>query len=298
MLSALTDVLRERKLLDADEEPGYTITLVSAHIANVAAHTRSGSWFHVRVKEIDSQPDEYDNCLRAWQAFPLHAPEPLERCFRDGWEIIVTRGIEHCPVRAGAVATNERGLAGEIVAFLEAARHGAAVAHPAEPHRAFLRGLRQRETDPDCAAILDQWLADGALDGLPHIRQHGDFVTNNLGLTGSSLVVFDWEDYGRIEFPGLDLCTLLASDAGFDAAALRAIASGGTRGPRSYAELVERGCVAAGLTPELYRRLIPLYLVIFLALKREYGKSIGAIVANLIHSLRHSPGADLGLGRA
>jgi len=286
LLAALTEILRERDALGPGGEPSYSIALVSELVANIRASTHNGAFFHIRLKRVGDSPVEYANLCNAWQTFPRHAPEPLGQYFEDDWEIIVVRGIRHRLVSRGSVARDSHGVVREIVSFLEASGTGARVAEPVESHREFLQHVLERATDSTCAAIVREWITNGRLDVLPHIRQHCDFVIGNLGLTADGLVVFDWEDFGRIELPGFDLCTLLASDAGLDANRLFAIIRGGDQRVGAYAELLERGCPAIDMRPDLFRQLIPLYLVIFLDLKRAYGKAIRGVISGLIRDIQ------------
>jgi hypothetical protein len=288
LLNAVTAILRERKLLEQDEQPGYSIALVDEDLINITVFARSGASFHVKVKERERSPNEYHNYCDASRSFPKYVPEILGREFRNGREVIVIRGIPHRHVPSGELALDRRGIVRKIVGFFEASSAGARIAAPAEPHQRFLGQTEARVADAVCTAITREWTASGHLDRLPHIRQHGDFVMNNLGVTRAGLVVFDWEDFGRIAFPGLDLCTLLASDARFSADQLRAIMRADSRQTRAYVELIDRSCPLIGLTPVLFRQLIPLYLVMFLDLKRDYGRTIGQVVTKLIHELRRS----------
>jgi hypothetical protein len=285
LLNAVTEILRERKLLEPGDEPGYNITLIGEHRINIAAFARSGAFFHVKVKECGHSPSEYSNYCNASRSFPKYVPEILGHDFRNAREVIVIRGIPHRHVPHGDLAADRHGLVREVISFVAASSAGARIATPVEPHQAFLRQVEACAADPVCAAIAREWIASRHLDGLPHIQQHGDFVMNNLGATRAGLVVFDWEDFGRVALPGLDLCTLVASDTGFSADQLRAIMRGDNRLAPAYAELIDRSCPLIGLTPQLFRQLIPLYLVIFLDLKRRYGKAIGQVVGKLIHDM-------------
>ncbi|MCP4650116.1 MAG: hypothetical protein GY853_08585 [PVC group bacterium] len=50
------------------------------------------------------------------------------------------------------------------------------------------------------------------LQRLLEVPQHGDFTFTNLGVRDNGMLfVFDWEDYGRIRWPGFDFATFLAS---------------------------------------------------------------------------------------
>ena len=285
LLAFVTEILRECNLLDSTEEPAYNITLVAASVFNIDAFTRGCTFFHLRVKACGTYPGEYENNRNAWRSFPRYVPELLGHFTRNGFEIIVFNGVPHDPVVAGNVAKDKRHLIAELLGFFEGSNQAARVTQPLEPHRAFLRQIQARTTDARCTSILQEWILSDRLDTLPHVYQHGDFVVNNLGFSKSGLVVFDWEDFGRVSFPGLDLCTLLASDTAFNVEKLRAISSVGSPLPGAYAELLEKSCPLIGLTTDLFRRLVPLYLVLFLDLKRSYGKTIGQIVEKTIHDL-------------
>lgn len=285
MLATVTGILRERGLLAPDEEPGYNVTAVSADVMNIGAHTRD-AFFHVKVKKSGVLPAEYANYCSAWRSFPRYVPEPLGCYAKHGREIIVFRGVRHRPVRVGSIARDQHRVAGKIIGFLKASAQGATVGHPGAAHRAFLRALQERTADPISSGILGTWTGAPRLDDLPHIIQHGDFVVNNLGLAGSGLVVFDWEDFGRVSFPGLDLCTLLASDTRFNAERLRDLIRGDTRAAPRYSDLLHEACAVLGLTPKFFRQLIPLYLVIFLDLKRDYGAAIRDLLGQTLSELQ------------
>ena len=298
MLALIADELRGHGLLGAGDEADFDISPVNAQALNIAAHARSGASFQIRVKKSSVRPDEYRNWLEAWQAFPQHAPQPLFHHVEGDWDLIAMRGVPHRPVSPGDLARDRGGLVGQIVGYLEASARGAQTPAPGESHRMFLQSVLGRATSAGNAKVVQEWMVNRELEGLSSIRQHGDFVVNNLGCTVSGLVVFDWEDFGEVAIPGLDLCTVLASDAGFDPALLRAISDGRPGVPRPYSELLDRGCPAIGLTPDLFRRLVPLYLAVFLDLKRDYGLKIAGLVETALHGIGTPGGRDDGLVRA
>lgn len=120
------------------------------------------------------------------------------------------------------------------------------------------------------------------LEDLRPVRQHGDFVINNLALDDQDrLVVFDWEDYGVLSIPGLDLFTLEFS-LHHEAALMRG------RGQACHPErlLDTAACARAiGLTPETHAQLRLLHALGFLYIKRHYGPDVRARLETLIGSL-------------
>jgi len=285
VLEAITRILRARGLVAPDEEVGFNVRLISEHLLHVVAHARGGASFHVKVKACGSLPDEYRNYSDAARMISGYVPEILAHEYINDREVIVIRGVAHRPALAAAGRRDRRALGRQLVRFFDAASIGARVSVPVEPHRAYLRGVEERATDRVCAAIAREWIENEHLDRLPHIRQHGDFVMNNLGLPSTGLVVFDWEDFGRISLPGLDVCTLLSSDTRFDAARFLATVDESQESPDGPALVVRQSLPGMGLTPVLFRQLVPLYLILFLDLKLDYGVAITTTVRNLVHDI-------------
>jgi hypothetical protein len=291
-------MLRDRRILDSRGEPVYSITLISQQILNISTFTSANSYLHVRVKELGILPDEYEKHCSAWRAFPDYVPEPLGRSVNGEWEIFVVRGIPHRSVLAGSIAVGKRGLIPQLARFIDESTIGARVANPVESHTNFLGRVLARTSDPVCSEIIADSIASKEIDKLPHVYQHGDFVVNNLGLAAAGLVVFDWEDFARIELAGFDLCTLIASDTAFDPNVLRQIMLCNGRAGERYSKLLNEACASIGLEPQMFRRLIPLYLAIFLDLKSDrqnYGPAIRQLVRKAIHRVgaadAHDPAA-------
>lgn len=116
---------------------------------------------------------------------------------------------------------------------------------------------------------LDQDWLDQSVSSLHSCPQHGDFVMNNIGINTSGLVLFDWEDFGRTQLPGLDLYSLLLS-----------IGLGGVRRIQDYEgnnsqfpSFIKKLCLAMNLSEQTFETLIPFYLLTLLYLRREFGQS-------------------------
>lgn len=284
MLSTLARVLHEQGFASPLEQPAFNVNLISQQQLTLQAFLTTGERFHARIKRRGVAADEYESCRNAWQAYPQYAPEPLGRYFEDQWEIIVVRGIPHEMLASGDIARDRRGVVAKLAAYFAAGRKAPSNRHtsPAR-HRDFLRQVRKRTEDRNAAAVLDAGMANHVLDRLPSIPQHGDFTVNNLALNQDRLVIFDWEDFGRVHLPGLDLCCAIASDAGLEPHRLAQVGRG------RYRPLIEAACPALGLTPDLFVRMMPLYLAVFLDLKQRYGASIRAAIRDLIPAMTGAP---------
>ena len=121
-----------------------------------------------------------------------------------------------------------------------------------------------------------------ALPSLPALPQHGDLVLNNLGLRPNrELVIFDWEDYGAVMLPGLDLFTLdnsIRQDLDLRRAS--------SPSPTSACGLdIGRLAAALGLSRQLYEELKLSYALVFRYLKRNYSAEVRARVDELIRDL-------------
>lgn len=286
----VTEFLRAKALIDSEFRPLYTISVVNDRILNVRARTSPTSFYHVRMKLAGTLPEEYGRHNDAYAEYPERVPQPLGRTVNDEWDISVFQGIEHRRVSPGDIGSGRASLIPQIVEFFDTSGRAAAVSNSAVSHQELLSALRDQTNDAVCRDILSHAIESRCVEQLPSIRQHGDLVTVNLGISDSGLVIFDWEDFGRITLPGLDLCTIIASDLQFDANELRILADS-TGTPRSsYARLLSGSCPALGLSPHIFRELLPLYLVVFLCLKSEpgnYGDAIANAVRRVVHEVWH-----------
>lgn len=157
-----------------------------------------------------------------------------------------------------------------------------------DSHRSLLDALVSyftKTTDPPKKVLKFLNALDiDDLREIPAIPQHGDFVLNNLGKTDGRLVIFDWEDYGELKLTGFDIFMLSMSIAGMSAPSAIAIAQ--TANPQSTPwAFAEPACETSGLPYGTFRKMIPLYLIAFRYLKRNYGLEIRERMNDLLDNV-------------
>lgn len=141
------------------------------------------------------------------------------------------------------------------------------------------------------APLAQRWLSSDSahwLATLQPMAQHGDFVLNNLGRTRSEQwVIFDWEDFGAVSLPGLDLFTFELSLAG---GAQSLLAKRALKAP-AVQSFVALACAAMGLSVAQYVALTPIYALVFRYLKRNYGPSVREQMDALIQQIDQAGGS-------
>ena len=124
------------------------------------------------------------------------------------------------------------------------------------------------------------------LASLQPVTQHGDFVLNNLAITDKHLVIFDWEDYGKIILPGLDICTLAMSALEGNLAIMRALAHESQPSLDAGIDaFLRKACTLSGIEFNLFRRLVPLHMLTFLYMKRNYGEPVKQRISHLLQQV-------------
>lgn len=239
-------------------------------------------WYHVKASRFVSLRQQFDAYRLAYDRFSGFVPEPIAYYEIDGLAILIARSVASEPL-----SRRDLGMAHwqqKLVQFFAATRHaspGCAASSYAgfEPQlMAFFEAL----DGPDSTRCRYLRKALGAsAPFLPAIPQHGDFAVNNLGRRGAELVVFDWEDYGAIDTAGLDICLLALSAARFDPQAIPEIRASSDFRNRPWA-FVRPSCDAIGLDFGEFRQAIPLYLLLFRYLKRNYSTQIRDISDRLL----------------
>jgi hypothetical protein len=239
----------------------------------------------VKFSRLVSLELEATRCGLASQSFPDHAPQFIGYHRDDDLHVLASRAEQFRTVTATMTqsAVDAQAVRHGLVGYFKQQSLQAQAAHT-NVAADWLHRLEAYYADHDLARIARQSLGEvrAQLSNLPVARQHGDLVMNNLGLRPSgSLVVFDWEDFGEIGLPGLDLFTLEYS---FEHEASRARAAGQRSHPDRYLDL-EACCDAQHLSVAGYRGLRVAHALAFLYLKRNYGPEIQGRLRDHILSL-------------
>jgi hypothetical protein len=240
----------------------------------------------VKFSALVSLETEARRAEQASRAYDRHAPTFLGYARRGALEVLATRALDFRPVTAGVLRSRRDADAVSIglEAFFSRMRANAGQP-PAGPRRwlndlaAYFDGHALRAQAQKILPLLTD-----AADRWPAMPQHGDLVMNNLGLERDGrLVLFDWEDFGALDLPGLDLFT-----AEYSFSAETASDAGRPDRPRAVPD-VARCCRALGIDCLRYQQLRPAYALAFRYIKRNYGPEVQARLDRLIVAATGGP---------
>ncbi len=296
MLSPVLDLLSARRWFDTGLPFETSVHLTQGACVWLLLSRAGVGDTHVKFSEHISLRDEAARCEAASRCYPSLVPPFVGRAVVDGLDVLVCRSVDFRAVDAAFLlkpATRPPVRLG-LLAYFSAMPSAAAAAAlgdlAAVSNTALFKALGDYSAGQWLAPLAQRWLGAhaGLLARLPALAQHGDFVLNNLGRTKrGDLVIFDWEDFGSVCLPGLDLFTLELSLAGgadlFLAA--RARQSVGLRG------LLAQACAAVGLDLADYWALTPIYALVFRYLKRNYGPDVRQQMDRLLLQLDAAPDA-------
>lgn len=290
MLKVLGTVLGDLQLAPPDSVIRYYITLSRGDTISIRAFLSPDRFFQIKVSEFIDLRDEYGACVRAWKLHRELVPRPLGYRLLQGWAVLVTEGVHHQPFSL-ATALKAKVKATSVLdgldQYFEICGQEQSVMEHVESHSASFDRIQSHFEQTAYAGLVSRWVTHGrsmGAESMAHVAQHGDFVQNNLASAMGRLIIFDWEDFGKSHLPGLDICSLCFSVAP-DVHAMQnlMIAGKGTMQPLTV--FASRACALSGLDWEHFRRLIPLYLVVFLYSKREYDQTVQDRVAVMVQQL-------------
>lgn len=245
------------------------------------------AWYHVKVSRDVDLGEQFDRYCLARSRFQTRTPEPLAHVRLGGWSILMAQATDHRTVcardLAGAPASSRLGR--DLLDFFVVARTHASADSKEQSHEAFMREVKKYLSaypgiNPkvlSALATIDRSL----LADIPPIPQHGDFVLNNVGSARGRLLVFDWEDYGATRLAGFDICLMSLSVAGMNASSARMIQQ--TEDPSGHPwSFAQDACAASGLAYHTFRAAVPIYLLAFRYLKKNYGLEICRIIDDIL----------------
>jgi hypothetical protein len=293
MMSSVTMALIELGAIRADEPVSYNMGLTAGDTLWFDAFREDGTFFHAKVAEFVSLREEVYAYDKAFAIYGSFMPAPIGHATKHGCEIFVTEGVEPRALWASPLGSSRRAQR-LCNAFLEVFRVAGTVRRTAArcSHDRLLQALDDRFGNTRFAPLLADWSTPcrrSELGSLGVVPQHGDFVVNNIGTRASRLVVYDWEDFGKVSLPGLDLCTLAVSLLYMIAPDAPFIQSGPHS--ESMGSFVQSACAELGIATDQFWRLVPLYLLTFLYLKASYAGGIRRRIERLLEPYCASPGA-------
>lgn len=285
MLSRVIDIVRRQGWADLDSPCEKTIYLSQGASLWIILSRGGNAEAFVKFSRLVSLEVEAARCAQASRSFPEHAPSFIGYHREDDLHVLASRAEQFRTVTATMTesARDAQAVRRGLVGYFEQQSLQAQTAS-SSASTDWLQRLEAYFSDHELARIARQSLSKvrANLSTLALVPQHGDLVMNNLGLRPSgSLVVFDWEDFGEVGLPGLDLFTLEYS---FEHEAARAR----TLGQRSHPEKVldlDACCAAQRLSVADYRALRVAHALAFLYLKRNYGPEIQGRLRHHILSL-------------
>jgi len=288
MLKIIGSVLAELRLAPPDATFRYNINIGTGLAISVSVFVDNDKFFQIKVSEPDDLLSEYHTQVRAWKQYGPLVPEPLAYRVIDGWHIFVMQGVAHTPFPHNALGGHIPPLALEdLLHYFQIGANQRPSQFDDKSHQLLFTKLTDHFIHTQYADLASRWIDYGRLQGceaLPLIAQHGDFVQNNLVISGDRLVIFDWEDFDKFHLPGLDICSLCVTLAP-DVNAVRDLMCKNRDTARPMETFLRRACAISGLDVELFRRLIPLYLLVFLYIKYSYGQSAQDRFGTLLRDL-------------
>ncbi len=286
MLNRVFAVLASEGWLDAAPEFEKTIYLTHGAAHSMLLSRRGRPEAFVKFSDRASLQLEAQRCEAAARRFPDMAPRFIGYARRESMEVLVTRAVTFRSINPSLIRSwrHTAVIHADLETFF---RHMRASAAPEVKRRQWVDDCRAyysgHPLEARAESSLDLVLS--SLSGLPPQDQHGDFVVNNLGLgRGNRLAVFDWEDYGAVDVPGLDLFTLEFSLR--EALGWSALPGSESLMSKRHTVLdLERMCDAMELPLQVFEDLRLGYAFIFRFLKRNYSRDIRDRVDALLGEL-------------
>lgn len=286
-------VLARMRQLDLIRDERAAHCNVFVRLDNVLANVfdADGRYYYLRMADAYDLEGEFQVAESVARTVGRFVPQPLA-FFREGrLSCMVVEGV-HFDIVTGEQLIRARPtspLAKELLAYFCHASSAMAVPDRKADVGASVEILTERYRGTEQASLWNRVLQQSNLDWLKSLhrqKQHGDFVPNNFGMRSNGLVIFDWEDFGKVDLPGFDLAVLFGALVDFQPRKLRAlrdaVLSGSTRGAIPW---LGEACRLSRVDQHHFLHALPFYLSLFMWLKDRYSPAIRLKVNSAIVAL-------------
>jgi hypothetical protein len=229
----------------------------------------------------NAEPAEQEKLRAEFQAlarqaidYPGLAPKPHTLVVRDRLTILAMEGVSHKRMALKDFDRLSESQLGQFSRFLIGRERAVAAdeagAGPYEQYQmaaaALPIGLREA-----VASIAERRRWGGWLSALSRIPQHGDLAINNVGQRDASVVIFDWEDYGKVLLPAFDFLILVLSGLQFRLDVVQAYAVRHLARPDNKGALFPTIAEALGLDAGNLLDFALISCIVFYDLKKKLG---------------------------
>lgn len=246
----------------------------------------NGAQFAVKVSKHKSFEGEFEATKEAFKAFNncVSVPEPLFFSDEFGISLLISRGIRFTPITSVLSNRYLEVFKYGIYEYIDRSKEHFTNNLTDETHSAMVEKLRTYFYGTSISVLLPKWfdiVGEHTLNSFAHVKQHGDFVVTNVGISSKNLSVIDWEDYGKLTLPGIDVLTICASYLGMEETKIERLIY--HKQPLNLSEIINYYCNVYGIRYELFKELAPLYFTSFLYLKKRYG--YGKAIINKVENI-------------
>ena len=276
MISEIEKSLKKSGLISEKAKYSYNIYRRRAINGEIVyfLFVENGDQFAVKVSKYKSLDREYKAAKVAFKILKnnVSVPEPLCCSDESGLSLMISRGIQFMPLTNSLANKYPDVFNAGLFEYIDKTKEYFKINRPISTHSDMVVKMATYFNDSPISPLLLEWLdliGDQKLNAIDHVKQHGDFGTTNVGISSNHLSVIDWEDYGKLTLPGIDVLTVCASYLGMEETKIERLID--QRAPGNLNEIIMYFCNAYGIRYELFTELVPLYLTNFLYLKRKYG---------------------------
>jgi hypothetical protein len=277
MIDDLSALLKNRGLIDVDlRDSPHRLMMTRAHSFGVIVFKHAKPWRFIKISEYVDTTEEVMRYAIAAKEFTDLVPAHLDFIITANRWIHVTHAIEIATVEMQdfSVSVEDKRVQLAALRFFELSlRAGVPFRFVDLDNTTVCTGLLKFfEHDPDLLSRIHHYYAQiGVVDLVRRLTaapQHGDFAKNNIGRSDKNAVFFDWEDFGRVQVPGLDLYLLIQSlrPEATQEAPLRLTQLG------PIEDFIASACKNLMLRVDDFERLFPLYAMLVCFLRKSYGE--------------------------
>ncbi len=217
MIENTLNLLKMKGMIDRADIGSCNIILARKTTVQVFDRHRR---YMVKIFGKNESTSEFDFQREAHELLQRYVAEPLLRVTEGPYTYCIYRYLSHSTLSFNDLVSNgNKKICTDLMRYFDSMDKNALIRdhsfNSPENIQAINAAVCRIAPELRLENAVCERIAE-LLSSLPAVKQHGDFTFNNLSKGGEGLIIFDWEDFGRVNYPGYDLATLIFSSFKFD----------------------------------------------------------------------------------